>query len=348
MDALPTVNASATHAAAERVVRIAILLLAAGVAWACLPFLPGLLGAVVLCVMGAPLHRRLAPRLGDKRSALLVTTGMALLLALPAGGLLVSVVQEAPAALQRVGSSAAFAKLSQLRVGPLDVGAQLSEAGRNLVAWGSGRALAAAAGVTRMVLNLFIALLGLYYLLPSAPSLWRRLRRLIPFSPAGVEQLADRFVSVTEAALLGIAVTAILQGLTVGIAFQLVGLSNPLVWGVVTGAVSILPVFGSALVWAPGAVVLAAEGRMGAATALALIGLVISSNVDNVIRPVIYKRVSGLHPMATLVGAFAGVELFGLVGLLIGPLALAYCVELYRLYEIEYGATHEVVIDVRA
>lgn len=80
----------------------------------------------------------------------------------------------------------------------------------------------------------------------------------------------------------------------------------------------------------------------------AAVGLVICSNVDNVIRPVIYKRVSGLHPMATIVGAFAGVELFGLVGLLIGPLALAYCVELYRLYESEYGASHEVAIDVRA
>ena len=92
----------------------------------------------------------------------------------------------------------------------------------------------------------------------------------------------------------------------------------------------------------------AALQRVVTSAAFALIGLVICSNVDNVIRPVIYKRVSGLHPMATIVGAFAGVELFGLVGLLIGPLALAYCVELYRLYESEYGASHEVNIDVRA
>ncbi len=307
--------------------------------WACLPFLPGLLGGAVLCVIATPVHRALAPRLGTKGSALAVSVAIALLLVLPAVALLVAVAQEAPGALQRMVSSSAFARLSQLRVGPFDVGAQLSEAGRNVVTWGSARALGAAAGVTRGVLNLFLAILGLYYLLPSAPALWRRGRRLIPFSPAGVELLAERFVSVTEAALLGILATAIAQGLTVGLAFQLVGLSNPLVWGVVTGVVSILPVFGSSLVWAPGAVVLAVEGRLGAAATLVVIGLVISSNVDNVIRPVIYRRVSGLHPMASLVGAFAGVELFGLVGLLLGPLALAYCVELYRLYEAEYGAS---------
>ena len=333
----PSVPDAEPRTGATRSLRITLGLLGLGIAWACLPFLPGLMGAAMLCVVVAPAQRALAPRFGVRRTALLLSVGVALLLAVPAIGLLVAVIQQAPPALQRMMDSAAFARLSRLEIGPLDVGAQLADAGRSLVAWGSSRALSAAAGLTRIVLNLFLAVLGLYYLLPSAPSLWRRLRGRIPVSPAGADHLADRFVSVTEAALLGIAATALAQGLTVGLAFWLVGLSNPVVWGVVTGAVSILPVFGSSLVWLPGAAVLAAEGRIGAAITLGLIGLVISSNVDNVIRPLIYRRVSGLHPMASLVGAFAGVELFGLVGLLLGPLALAYCVELYHLYELESG-----------
>lgn len=326
-----------TGAGATRALRITLLLLALGVAWACLPFLPGLMGAAMLCAVVAPAQRALAPRVGARRAAAVLSVGVALLLALPAIALLVAMIQQAPAALQRMMDSTAFARLSRLEIGPLDVGAQLADAGRNLVAWGSSRALSAAAGLTRIVLNLFLAVLGLYYLLPSAPALWCRLRGHLPVSQAGADHLAERFVSVTEAALLGIAATAVAQGCTVGLAFWLVGLSNPVVWGVVTGVVSILPVFGSSLVWLPGAAVLAAEGRISAAITLGLIGLVISSNVDNVIRPLIYRRVSGLHPMASLVGAFAGVELFGLVGLLLGPLALAYCVELYHLYELETG-----------
>jgi len=62
-----------------------------------------------------------------------------------------------------------------------------------------------------------------------------------------------------------------------------------------------------------------------------------ASNVDNVIRPLVYRRVSNIHPMITLVGAFAGVRYFGLLGLLLGPLAIAYLFELLRFYREEYG-----------
>ena len=144
-------------------------------------------------------------------------------------------------------------------------------------------------------------------------------------------------MTVTEAALLGILATSLSQGLTIGLGFWLVGLPNPLLWGAVTALVSVLPILGSSLVWVPATAVLLLSQRPGAALALGLIGAVVSSNVDNVIRPVIYRRVSGLHPMASLLGAFAGVEMFGLIGLVLGPLAIAYCLELISLYETEYG-----------
>lgn len=72
-----------------------------------------------------------------------------------------------------------------------------------------------------------------------------------------------------------------------------------------------------------------------------MIGAGIASNVDNVIRPLVYKRVSNIHPMITLVGAFAGVSYFGLLGLLLGPLGIAYLFELLRLYREEYGSSVE-------
>jgi predicted PurR-regulated permease PerM len=91
-------------------------------------------------------------------------------------------------------------------------------------------------------------------------------------------------------------------------------------------------------VWLPGVFALVIDGRYGAAAALAAVGAIIASNIDNVVRPMVYRRHSGVHPMATLLGAFAGVELLGLVGLLLGPLAISYVFELLRLYEEEYGA----------
>lgn len=323
----------------SRRARITIGVLAAGVAWASLPFLAGLLGAIVLAVLLAPVYRALAPRIGARRAALLLSVASVVLLVAPIAVVLASVIDQAPHLLQRLLTSAAFARLADLRLGPLDVGAQLAEAGRTVVTWGSARLVSAAAAVTRTVLNLLLAVVGLYYLLLEGPALWRRLRGFIPFSADGADHLAERFTSVTEAAVLGIIATAITQGATIALGFLLVGLPNPLLWGAVTGLVSILPILGSSLVWVPAVVVLLLAERAGAALALGLIGALVSSNVDNIVRPVVYRRVSGLHPMAGLLGAFAGVEMFGLLGLVLGPLAIAWCLELIRLYEREYGAT---------
>jgi predicted PurR-regulated permease PerM len=331
-------KASTSTMRRSRRARIVIAVLVAGVAWASLPFLGGLLGAVVLAVLLAPLHRWLAPKLGPRSAALLLAVATVLLLVAPIAIVVASSIQEGPRMFQRVLASAAFARLSELQLGPLDVGAQLADAGRNVVSWSSTRLMGAAAAVTRTVLNLLLAVVGLYYLLPARAALWQRVRGLIPFSAAGSDHLAQRFTSVTEAALLGVIATSLSQGLTIGVAFWLVGLPNPLLWATVTGLASVLPILGSSLVWVPGTAVLLLSQRPGAALTLGLIGAVVSSNVDNVIRPVIYRRVSGLHPMASLLGAFAGVEMFGLIGLVLGPLAIAYCLELMRLYEIEYGA----------
>ena len=334
----------ATHAVDRaRRARIIIIVLVTGVAWACLPFLAGLLGAVVLSVIATPIHRLIAPKMGERRSALLITFVFALVLAAPVMLLLSMSIRQAPMALQGVLESAAFARLSGLRVGEMDVGAQIADIGRNMVSWGSSRAMAAAGSFTRVVLNLLLALVGLYYLLPNRMDLWRRARAFIPFSHEGSERLAEKFASITEAGMLGIVATAISQGLIVGLGFWLVSLPNPVFWGSVTGVVSILPILGSALVWAPAVVVLFLDARPGAALTLALIGVVIASNVDNVIRPFIYRRVSGLHPMMSLLGAFAGMQLLGLLGLVLGPLALAYCVELVHLYRAEYGTSEPLL-----
>jgi predicted PurR-regulated permease PerM len=327
---------AAHRARRGRQARVLIALLAAGLVWACAPYVTGLLGAVVLYVVCAPAYRRLARRVGARTAALAVTLAAALLVVAPAAWLLAAVLQEAPGALRSVAESAAVARASELRLGPIDVGAQLTRIGGSAIAWVSGQAWDVAGSVTRALINLLLALVGLYYLLPSARAVWVQVQPLVPFSPEGTERLRERFASVTEATLLGILATAASQGLIVGIGFWATGLPNPLVWGVVTGAVSVLPILGSALVWVPGVVVLASDRRYGAAVALGLLGLVLASNVDNVVRPLVYRRVSHIHPMATLVGAFAGLQLLGLPGLLLGPLAITYVVELVRLYRVEY------------
>lgn len=334
---LPVLAHPPTPGKARLRARLLIAALGAGVLVSLAPYVAGLVGGALLYVMCAPLHRRLRTRLSSGASAALLVLGALLLVLLPGAWLTIQIVQQAPDILRAASTSPLLAKLDALTVAGVDVGAQLARAGGTLAAWGSRQAVALLGGATQALLDLVIALFGLYYLLVSGDALWSRVRRWVPFTEASAERLRDRAHSVAEATLLGTALTAALQGAIVGVAFWLTGIDHALFWGAVTALCSVLPLFGSALVWLPGTLFHVAEGRIPQAVALLVAGGLLASNVDNLIRPIIYRRVSDIHPMVTLVGAFAGVRLFGLVGVLLGPLAISLFFELLTLYEEEYG-----------
>ena len=306
------------------------------------PFASGLLGAGVLYVACVRPYRRLE---GVSKPGIAAATVLLLalvLIALPITWLIGRVIDQAPDALRRVEGSDVIARLGALRVGDLEAGGELAKASSTLLSWLSSRLVAFFGGATSFVLNVVIAFFGLYYLLRSGTQMWAAAREYIPFSQRTSDALVARFFGVTQATLLGTTLTAVLQGAIIGAAFALVGLPNPVFWGVVAGFTSILPVVGSTIVWLPGALVLLAQGRTGSAALLAVVSGGIAGNINSVIRPVIYKRVSDIHPMISLVGAFAGVRYFGLLGILLGPLAIAYLFELLRAYRDEYGTDNGV------
>lgn len=319
--------------------RAQLLLLALGVALAVAlaPFASGLLGSLVLAVALTPLHRWLTPRLGVRGAAFVALVLGVVLLLLPASWLVAMVASEAPEIVRGIYGSGWFDRLAALHVGGVDVGGMLGQAGGAVVGWLSGRAIGIAGGVVHGTLNAVIAFFGLYYLLVGGERHWHAVREYLPLSHASADELRARFRLVTEATLLGTGLTALLQGTVVGLGFWAVGLPRAPFWGAITALASILPVLGSAFVWLPASLGLATQGRYAAALVLAAIGAIVASNIDNVARPLVNRRVSNLHPMTTLVGAFAGVGIFGLAGLLLGPLAISYFFELLRLYERDYG-----------
>jgi predicted PurR-regulated permease PerM len=317
--------------------RAAALVVGLGIAItiALAPFASGLLGIAVLYVICAPAHRRLSRRVPPRVSALIVLTVALLLVLLPLAVVVGIVVSEAPDTILALQGSAALGRLETLRIGGVDVGAQLAQAGGTVVGWLSQQALAFFGSAARGTLSLVIAFFGLYYLLLYPGAVWRSVRDFLPFNDQTADHLRDRFHSVTEATLVGTFLTALVQGALVGFAFWAVGLPSAAFWGVITALVSVLPMLGSALVWVPGVVVLCFGERWGGAVVVTAIG-VFAGNIDNIIRLVVFKRVSNIHPMATLLGAFAGLRYFGLLGVLLGPLAIAYFFELLKLYRQEY------------
>lgn len=324
--------------------QLLVIVLGAGIAIAIAPFVPGLLGAAILFVVFAPAHRRARRRLAPGLSAGIAVLGAAAVVMVPGAMLVALVIDRAPGMLVDLQESALLTRLAALRVAEIDVGAQIASASGAVLSWLSRQGLAVVGTVVHATVNLTIALFGLYYLLLAPPAAWDGVTKLLPFSPVRARRLGARFRSVTEAMLLGVVLTAVLQGSVVGVAFWLVGLPEALFWGIVTAFVSVLPLFGSAIVWLPGVVVLAGTGRYAEAFWLAVLGAGVASNIDNLTRPMMYRRISHIHPMTTVVGAFAGVALFGIVGVLIGPLAISYFFELLHMYLEEYGGSTSTTV----
>ncbi len=315
---------------------LVVLLLGFALAAALAPYATGLLGIPVLYVIFAPAHRWLARRMQPSLAATLVVLLGIFLIVVPGVSFAGLIVNEAQQIAAGVVKSPILGRLAGLRIGGTDLGPELANLGRSIVGWLGTGAFSLVGTATRLALNLTIAFFGLYYLLLRPADTWESVRPYIPFSALNADKLQRRFHDVTISTLIGTGLTAAVQGLLVAIGFALTGLPNAVFWGVVTVVVAILPVVGSGLVWGPGVLALVLDGRYGAAAGLTLWGVLAVGGVDYVIRPMVFRRWAQIHPIVTLVGAVAGVPYFGILGLLIGPLALSYFFELIRMYREEY------------
>lgn len=313
-----------------------VILLGVGVAIALAPFVTGLVGAPVLYVIFAPLYRFLTRWMKPGLAAVSVVLVGILVVVLPVSWVVVLMANETPGMIASVLQSPFLERVRELRIGRFPVGPELEQAGAQVLQWIGANAFSVLGSVTRTVLNLFFAFFGLYYLVQRPHAAWDAVRPYIPFSEANTARLQYRFRAVTISTLIGTGLAAGAQGLLMALGFMLVGIPNAWFWGVVTAVLAILPVVGSGLVYVPGVASLIMADRMGAALVLAIWGFVVVANVDNVIRPIVYRRYAQVHPLLTLVGAIAGVSYFGLLGLLLGPLALSYFFELLRMYTEEY------------
>jgi len=312
-----------------------VLLLGIGLVIALAPYATGLIGIPVLYAVFAPVHVWLSLRVRPKIAATLVVVLALFLIVVPGVSFAGLVVNQAQQITGSVVRNPILGRIAQLELGGIDIGPRIAELGAKIVGWLGSSAFGLIGTATRLALNLTISLFGLFYLLLQPGETWEAVRPYIPFSAKNTEKLRQRFRDVTTSTIIGTGLTAAAQGAILGLAFWIVGLPNALFWGVVTMVFGILPIVGSGLVWVPAAIALLVASRPGPAALIALVGAFVG-NVDYILRPMVFRRWANIHPLVTLVGALAGVPFFGILGLLIGPLALSYFFELVKMYREEY------------
>lgn len=321
-----------------------ILLLGTILALSLVPYVSGLVGGLVLFVIFLPLHGRTAKVVSPSTSAAIMVALAMVLLVVPAVSFAGLLLDQARGIATDVTHGPLLDRIAGLTIGGIEVGPRLAGIGERVVNWLGASAFGLLGTATRVGLNLTISLFILYYLLLRPEEIWAAVKPYIPFSAASADLLRDRFRDVTISTVVGTGLIACVQGAIVGFAFWLTGLSNGLFWGVVTVVFSVLPVVGSGMIWGPGAVSLYLNGHYGGAAVLVLLGVVLVGNVDVLIRPAVFRRYAQIHPLVTLVGAIGGVSYFGLIGILVGPLAVSYFFELIRIYGVEFVRPEQAAV----
>jgi len=204
----------------------------------------------------------------------------------------------------------------------------------NLVAAKAGALLSSTGGlVAKVILMLFI----LFFFVRDGEALLVGLRALSPLRSDQEEMLMQQFRIVSRSSLLGILGTAAAQGAVGGIGMQIAGLPG-VFWGSVMAFTSLIPFVGTALVWVPAVAFLLLTGHTGAAIFLALWSALLVGTIDNFLRPLLMKGGSEMSVLWMFFAVLGGLQLFGMPGLVYGPIVFGLCQVLLRLYHSEFGA----------
>lgn len=182
-----------------------------------------------------------------------------------------------------------------------------------------------------LLLQMVVVLFTLYFALRDRKQLVEYIKSLSPFSKEIEEKIFKSSKDITASILYGQVIIGILQGIIAGIAFFLFDVPSALLLSVVAVVFGILPIVGPMFVWVPVCVFLLISGNTVSALGIFIFGL-ISSNVDNILRPLFVSRYTKIHSSIILIGMIGGLFVFGVLGLILGPLILAYLLIILEVY----------------
>jgi predicted PurR-regulated permease PerM len=325
----------------------------AAAAWVASSLYAGILFGTVMAFSAQPLFGWLTKRMHRRRTlAAVLTTIIGGTVMLVGGTVVIVVVVRETGTLFHIaqdklsGASLASlvgprgqAALAFLHIDSTQLMSRLQEQLGNVSGEAAKAAGAVLSATTGIILTMLIALFTMYYVVLEWPHIAQRMERVLPLAPEHTRALVREFREVARTAFVGTIATGVVQGAIAGIGFAIVGVPQAFTWGVLTIVASFVPVFGTAMVWGPVAAYLLLTGRPVAGVFVVVWGLAVVMAVsDYVIRPRLVGGRQEDHPLITLIGLLGGIEVFGLPGLIIGPVIMSLFVAVLRIYEADATA----------
>ena len=190
--------------------------------------------------------------------------------------------------------------------------------------------------VVNMVTQIFIMFFIMFYVVRDYDWIIRKIKDLSPLKEEQEDRILERIRSVARSALLGSLITAFAQGIAGGIGLAIVGIPG-IFWGTMMAFTSLVPVVGTALVWIPSCLYLLLLGHWKSSLFLLLWSLLIVGSIDNFLRPLLMRGVGQMSPFFVFLSIMGGIQYFGLLGLIYGPLILGCAIVMLYIYEAEYS-----------
>jgi predicted PurR-regulated permease PerM len=187
-------------------------------------------------------------------------------------------------------------------------------------------------GLSTFVAGFFFTLLSLYYLFKDGSTLFEGLKETAPLPSQEKELLIQRFRDMIYATIYGGILIAVIQGTLGGLSFWILGLPSPIFWGTAMALLSFIPIGGTALIWAPAAILLLIGGAVLKGILLLGIGVFVISMVDNLLKPFFISTRTNIHPLLLFFAVLGGIQAFGLIGVIAGPLIATFFLTLVEIY----------------
>lgn len=193
-------------------------------------------------------------------------------------------------------------------------------------------------GIGSFLFRFFVMVFTMFFFFRDGHRFLAEIKKLIPLAPEYEDMVLAKLKDVVYATFFGIFATGICQGILAGLVFFILGINNPILWGTATAILSLVPVIGTAVIWVPMSVYLILSNELARGIILLILGSVAIGTVDNIVRPLIIEgRTSGMHLLLVFFSLAGGIVVFGLPGLVLGPLVAALFLTFLDIYKIEFS-----------
>jgi len=316
--------------------------------WMIFPYIFALFWAAVISVIFYPIHNRIlrVVKSTDAAAGLSVVVVM-LVVIIPLTGVLGLVVQQAVGiydtlkqpetlvSLKNTAENILATPIIRQAFGDIDIEARIRAASGAITSTGLTWLGIGTRSTINTLINTLVMLYALYFFFKDGDGWLKRLMHLLPFGDDNEKVLYQKFVSTSKATLKGTILLGGIQGTIGGILFFIVGIPSAAFWGLIMIVLAIIPAVGAFIVWFPAAVYLLATGQIWQGLTLIAGGAVISV-LDNLLRPPLVGKDIQMHPILILFSTIGGLGLFGVTGVVIGPIIAAFFLGLLDMYELRY------------